>query len=536
MTGVILLYGFNIAPAQVPTLQLDNLIGAAEEQEDIDLTEDSDDASIPTNPPFDEDEDEDEAYEFDSDLIINALNPGYTVTENDDKFSDVGEFIELLNLTDAPLVLAGYSLRYTNTTGKTVSLFTFPEGSYMTGKHLLLRYYKSPEAESSDLTYKTSLAMKAGPLELYYEDEIVDQVCWTGKTGCTKEFKNDSSTSFRTTLLRNIVSGEFEHFPVIEYEPEYDPEIINFVLSDEDEVDSDESENLSPVCRGLEFSELLTYYAEDKSEQFIEFLNPTSQAIKLDGCKINYKNKLYPVSGTVLSGGYYAFYNSETFSLTKNPQNPLALALIDANNEIVDEITYGNGQKKSTSFARVYDTSGAEAWQLTYAVTPNAENIYQKFKSCEDGKVINEATGNCVKVTSLKSAATTLQEKLLEPCPEGKYRNPLTGRCKNITTTTSTLKECAEGYERNPATNRCRKITSDNDGADYALVPNTRSDGTVFIGIGIVAIIIALGGTYVILQFRSEIARTLRKARQRINHVRKDLFSRGFSWHRNKKT
>lgn len=542
MLGTVLLHGLSIVP--LPNYQTAVLAKKSSEEVSTTLKQNSPTESslIPTRievpPALTEDENKDsDPYDFNSDLIIKALNPGYTVTENNDKLSDVGEFIELQNLTDAPLVLAGYSLRYTNTTGKTVSLFTFPEGSYMTGKHLLLRYRKAPEALLADATYGISLAMKAGPLELYYDEDLVDTICWTGKTDCAKEFKNDSATSSRTTLVRNLASGEFEHFPAAEYNPAYDAESSNLVLPVEETNDPSETEApefLAPVCQGLEFSELLTYYTNDKSEQFIEFFNPTSVDINLDGCNLNYKNKLYPLSGKVKTGGYYAFYNGDLIALTKNPKNPLVLTLVDANGEAVDEVSYGNGQKKSTSFAKIYDETGAENWQITYAITPNSENIYQKFRSCEAGKIINEATGNCVKVTSLKTAAATLQEKLLEPCPAGKYRNPLTGRCKNIETASSTLKECAEGYERNPETNRCRKITQPNDGAEYALVPNTRSDNTVFIGVGIVAGIIALGGTYVILQFRREIARALRKIRQRVNHIRQNLLARGIGRHRHK--
>lgn len=532
MIGTILLYGINAVPAQVTDLQLNNLASISP---DITIEETADivpEVPLPDDENDEDDNDEDfEPYDFASDLIIAALNPGYTVTIDGDKLSDVGEFIELQNLTDAPLVLAGYSLRYTNTTGKTVTIFTFPEGSYMTGKHLLLRYRKSPEAEQADATYSTSLAMKSGPLELYYEDELADDVCWTSKTDCVKEFKNDSSTSFRTSLVRNLATGEFEHFPVADYMPNYNPDIINFVIpNDEEDADAVVSEQLPSVCNGLEFSEILTYYVNDKSEQFIEFFNPTGADINLTGCQINFKNKLYPLSGVVASGDYYAFYNGSAFALTKNPTNPLILTLLDANGDAVDEMSYGNGQKKSTSFAKTYDEQGLETWRLTYAITPNAENIYQKFQTCAEGKVINEATGNCVKSTTLASST------LLAPCPEGKYRNPLTGRCKSITTASSTLTPCAEGYERNPETNRCRKITQPNEGADYALAPNTRSDSTVFVGIGIVAIIITLGGTYVVLQFRNEITRTLRKARQRINDISKDLFSRSIGRYRNKKS
>jgi len=498
------------------------------------------------DPPSDSEKDPDdppspdlpeEKFDFDTDLIIYAVNPGYTQTTSSGKLSDVGEFIELLNLTDAPLALAGYSIVYTNGSGNETSLFTFPDESYLAGKHLLLRYHKSPEADAADLTYRSSLALKAGPLKLVYDGEAVDEVCWTGKASCESSFSSKSPS----VLKRDLATGSFAHLVADEYLPEFSSDEARLILppDSDDETDPDlEPENqIPPHCQELEFSELLTYYVDDKSEQFIELFNPTNSAINLSGCKISFKNKMYDLNGTVEAGKYFAYYQSNQFALTKNPKNPLVLALIDADDSVVDEISYPNGQKKSTSYAKIIDTQGNESWQLTYAPTPNAENVYQKFRTCEAGKIINEATGNCVKVTALKSSTSTSSSKtsILAPCPAGKYRNPLTGRCKKIETASSTTKECAEGYERNPATNRCRKIKSPNDGADYALVPTTHSDQTVFIGIGIVALIVSLGLIYIILQFRHEIARATRKACQRLNHIRQDLLARTIGRHRNKK-
>lgn len=97
----------------------------------------------------------------------------------------------------------------------------------------------------------------------------------------------------------------------------------------------------------------------------------------------------------------------------------------------------------------------------------------------------------------------------------------MTGRCKKIESA-STQKPCADGYERNPETNRCRKIKSDNDGADYALIPNTRSSKTTFIALGVVIILVLIGAIYIVLQFRHELVRTFRKVRQRLNNLLKN--------------
>ena len=96
---------------------------------------------------------------------------------------------------------------------------------------------------------------------------------------------------------------------------------------------------------------------------------------------------------------------------------------------------------------------------------------------------------------------------------------------KNIETE-SGPKPCAEGYERNPETNRCRKIKRENDGAGYALTPVTYSDNSTFIAFGVVAGLVAIGVIYIILQFRREVVRFLRKVRQRLHHIGKSLRSR----------
>lgn len=501
--------------------------------------DDVDSSTGTTNPAPDPDESE-EYYDFNSDLIFRAVSPGYTEETPSGKSSNVGEFIELLNLTDAPLALAGYSIVYTGS-GAPATVFTFPEDSFLVGKHLLLRYDnpKDPDVSQSDLTYRigsSGMIQSKGLLELLHEGETdpVDSVCW-GNIGndCAKAF----SSTTKGALVRDLELGDFGPSPILHtIDFEIDPE--NLILPIEEEPDPEEPEVIPPQCRGLEITELLTYYTTSQSEQFIEFFNPTAEPIDMDGCKISYKNKKYDLSGSVPSGGYYAYYPNSQFSLTKNPTNPLVLAVIDTDGEAVDEISYPNGQKKSTSFAKIFDSDGGESWQITYATTPGSENVYQKFRSCEEGKIINEATGNCVKATTLKDATAAVLKSstsaALAPCPEGKYRNPLTNRCKSIETASTSLKECAEGYERNPETNRCRKITSasTNNGADYAITPTEHSNQTVFVGIGIVLIIISLGGIYIVLQFRHEIARACRKIGQRLNRIREDLLSRTIGRHR----
>lgn len=458
--------------------------------------------SVPTNP------EPDETFDFTSSLIIKAINPGYKVNEQ----NDVGEFIELQNLSDAPILLAGVSLRYTNGSGKKITLLNFPEDSFLTGEYLLARYKKSPDAEQSDITYATSLALTTGPLELVFGDEVVDTICWTGKTGCASSFKSADPT----TLVRNLSTGEFTHLP--SYDAHYDVTSENLILPEPPDPVADETDNnKSPQCPTLEFSEIFTYYTDEASEQFIEFFNHGNQTVHLDGCAIRYKKKSYQLSGEVPAQSYFAYYPHESFSLTKNPTTSNQIELIDADGQVVDELVYQHGQKKSMSYAKFYDASGVETWAQTYALTPGAANNFQEQRTCPVGKTINPLTGNCVNVTSVNNSATE--------CPAGKYRNPLTGRCKNISSTSST-KECAEGYERNPETNRCRKIKTENQGTDFALVPSTSTSKTTFAAFGAVILLVSLGVLYVVWQFRHEITRACRKTRQSFHHLLKHGFTR----------
>lgn len=527
---------------------LKETITSTEHSESTSLDSSSDDTTSTTNPetpsyppaeiPPSPDTPPDQ-FVFTSDLIIKAVNPGYTV----DGTQNVGEFIELQKTTDTPLSLANYSLRYTTSSGKSTTLLNFSEGNSLVGEFLLARLARSPESDKSDLTYMTTLAMGAGTVEILYKDDIVDSVCWASKSDiCTDPFKSSGPT----TLVRNLETGVFEHLS--DYLPYYNPDSPGLIITapelpvipDEPDLPTDPSdgssdipnpEPLSAYCYGLEFSEILSYYTNDKSEQFIELYNPTDRDIDLSSCTLRYKNKSYALSGIIKSNTYFAIYPAKlptSFSLTKNPSSSNTIDLIDADNSIVDILVYSHGQKTSMSYAKFYDSTGAEIWELTYSATPGLENNYQEFRTCPEGKVINPDTGNCVKVSS---TTTTLAE-----CPEGKYRNPLTGRCKNIESSSTELKPCAEGYERNPTTNRCRKIIAENNGAGYALIPTTSSSKSTFIALGAVILIVSLGLIYILLQFRREIARTIRKVKQRLHHICKNLFARCVRFGRHKKS
>jgi len=247
---------------------------------------------------------------------------------------------------------------------------------------------------------------------------------------------------------------------------------------------------------------VLSYYDDSQAEQFVEFYNDGMEQILLDGCQIKYKNKYYPLSGILKPEGYVARYLDD-FSITKNPATSNILELVDVNGEVVDKLEYPNGQKKGTSYAMIgYGEDGKEIWRTTFAPTPGEPNNYQEHKTCESGKVINETTGNCVKVT-------VVEEKV---CPAGQYLNPLTNRCRKIVA--ETVKTCKEGYYLNEETGRCRKI-AENTGADYSLVTETYEEQSSFVALYAVLGVAGLGVIYVIYEFRREIGRLFGKVFRR---------------------
>ncbi len=421
-------------------------------------------------------------------LYIRAVNPGYTIEGK----NNVGEMIEISRKnSDAPISLAGTAVSYTNSSGNNSIIFEFPENSWMTGETILLRLASSPESELAAMNYKKTLAF-AGSIQLKIDNEIVDEVCWTGKEDCYRAFKSAQPT----VLVRNLETGLFEHLE--EYEPQYDETSYYIDQSKEEEGYG----RMPSQCKKIQFSEILSYYETIKAEQFIELYNTGSEQVLLDGCKIRYKNKDYLLKGLVKSEGYFVYY-PEGFSLTKNPTNSNMLELIDIDGAVIDKLIYPNGQRKGTAYAFIgYDNNGKEIWRTTYALTPGAPNNFQEFRTCEEGKVINEATGNCVKVTSVKPKV----------CKAGYFLNPLTGRCKKIETKKE--KTCKEGYYLNPETGRCKRI-KENDGADYSLEPESYEESSTFVALYAVLGVVLVGLIYIIYEFRHEILKLFGKVFRR---------------------
>ena len=307
------------------------------------------------------------------------------------------------------------------------------------------------------------------------------------------------------------------------YRPNYDPEqpglVIREVEFEPENLGSDrkkeppgteddrmkEDETIEPEvgrqCEGIEFSEILTYYTEAADEQFIELFNRNDGTVQLEQCLLRYKKNDYPLKGELGANSYLALYPQVEWNLklTKNPTSANKLELINLAGLVIDTLEYQTGQKQGVSLALIeINEAGQEVWQQSYLPTPGEANIYQQYKTCPVGKVINIETGNCVTETALAPT--------LAACPEGKYRNPLTGRCKSYETIENSEKACAEGYERNPDTGRCRKIVA-NDGAAYPVEINTGGfrENREFLAMGATVVIVTIGLGYILFQYREEL-------------------------------
>ncbi|MBQ6393915.1 hypothetical protein IJH74_01565 [Candidatus Saccharibacteria bacterium] len=453
-------------------------------------------------------------------LFIKSINPGFKIND----VSETGEAIELENSSNFSLPLDNLSLRYINSNGNVYPIFEFPSGSFMIEKDIVLRLDKSPEIknilaetgsyrEIADVIYSKTLAMN-GSLELVYTtddgEQVLDSICWTGKSGCAAKFTNNSPG----TLVRDSKTRE------ITFRENYIPNFVAGFYLPEDTAEPTPENSLAPVevktvtskCKGLGFTELLSYYEENSSEQFLELYNPTDEIINMSGCQVKYKNKYYQIVTTNASiennsiselyPSEFYVYRPDKFTFTKNPNSENKIELIDTTGDTLDTLTYPHGQKKGTAYALTDNL-----WRTTYTPTPGSANFYQEFQTCPFGKVLNSETGNCVKASTISSVT---------PCPAGKYRNPETGRCKSASSASSEPTPCKEGYERNPETNRCRKVKT-NSGADYALVPVTGDpDKTSFIAFWALVALAGLSVLYIIFQFRKDLYFHLRKFIARI--------------------
>lgn len=268
----------------------------------------------------------------------------------------------------------------------------------------------------------------------------------------------------------------------------------------------------------LHISELLPNAAgSDEGREFIELVNQsTSRSVKLDEYSLRIGTSLdktytFTQGDELKPGEVRAFYNSEIkFSLNNTSGKA---QLYKASSAIGESISY---EAPSDGVAWANFEAG---WAYTKQPTPGAANIFvaslpeeneaKAVTPCAPTQYRSPETGRCRLIASVKTVAA---------CSSGQERNIETGRCRKIAETKAPT-PCKEGQERNPDTNRCRnslKMTQ----ATHKLggISKEGSKGLQWyswlgIGAGVVGV---LG--YVIWEWRVEIRRGCRKAREFIMH------------------
>ena len=481
------------------------------------------------------------------------MNAGF----KDDDSNQHYDFIELERMYDSELELEPFRLVYTNSSGNHAGEITFAENLVLSSNRLILGASVNPQYSSipsSPYVYNfgtAGLASTAGKLELYHGENLIDEVCW-GKIECEQNYaKFSTKAEDNTSIVRceedcpdNSTYVTQKYYPepnfdsIAEKAPESAPPELS---SPEPDINVEPEQSLpQDSCDGIVISEIYSYYINSPQEQFIELYNPSQNNLSLTGCSLEYKTSSFALDGVVSPGGYYLFQDTE-LALTKNPTATNAIIIKDAQDAIVASVNYPHGQRKGVSYALFGIDTDDSGWLQTYSPTPGAPNKYQEFQSCPSGKVINKATGNCIKE----------QENTPITCPAGKYLNPLTRRCKTIETAAVALAPCKEGYERNPETNRCRKKTTvsvnslapckegyernpetnrcrkirENDGesVDYAPTPvdnsETYQNPKVFTALATIVIILAASIIYVIYQYRRELCRVARRVLSKFRRV-----------------
>ena len=453
-------------------------------------------------------------------LWIYAANAGYKDSISDQNY----DFIELRKSTEDPLSLAEYSVVYFNSSGNEAGRISFTEAQTLTDSRLVLGFAKSPQyADFAESPYvynfgSSGMASTAGKVQILRGNYTIYDICW-GKLEC-----DHPNPKFATKQEDNLslVRCEEEQCESEFIQSAYYPEIIETITTEEPPVEE------FPTCDGLIISEILSYYIESSAEQFVELYNTSHEAIDMAGCSLVYKNKNYPLSGELRSGEYYVYQNPDLV-LTKDPTSYNLYALKYASGDIFYEVVLPHGQKKGTSYSIFHPGSVEELWLRTHAPTPGEDNIYQEFQTCEEGKVINPETGNCIKeevdaeivcpegkyLNLLTGRCKNIPVEKVTTCKDGYYLNPETGRCNKIKETT--VSECPEGYERNPETNRCRKIRQEIDDTYVVadIKPEEYINPKIFIATGVIIGLALLGLVYVIFQYRKEIKQFILKVCRR---------------------
>ena len=268
-------------------------------------------------------------------LFFRAINAGY----KDDASAQNYDFFELAKTVSDDIDLSPYKIQYYNSNDKLAGELEFNESTIMHADMAVFGFSKSPQYADAPSRYlynfgSSGLAATAGRLKILLGEDIVDELCW-GKINCENTAQKFATKQEENFTAVRCVGDCVEQFS---YEAHYPPIDADAIILPEPEP--------APSCAGLQITEIYSYYEENSSEQFIELYNSNDFELSLASCSLHYKNKEYPLQGSLGAGEYMIL---QDILLTKDPSASLTFELFDGNGQVFS-IDQPHGQKKGTSF------------------------------------------------------------------------------------------------------------------------------------------------------------------------------------------
>ena len=277
----------------------------------------------------------------DNHLYFRSVNAGY----KDDSSAQNYDFFELYKDYDSDIDLSSYIVEYYNSSDNLAGKIEFDEATILQKSSVVFGFMKSPQYSESPARHlysfsSSGLASTAGRLRLVLDNEIVDEVCW-GKISCNNQL-NKFATKEEENYSAYRCFGEEckEKFSYEKYYPTIDTDALYMPVPEQVPIVS---------CDGLKITEIYAYYENNSGEQYVELLNTSDHTIPLSACSLKYKNKNYPLQGSLESNTYTLV---QDILLVKNPSSSITLELLDGNG-VIDSVIYEHGQKKGTSVALV---------------------------------------------------------------------------------------------------------------------------------------------------------------------------------------
>jgi len=283
------------------------------------------------------------------------------------------EFVEIENLTDKDIDLAGWILDDVLTGGSSLKNLTgvIPAfGLYSIRVSILNNYNSNP-----DLYEEVNLISPDGKLQNSQRYLLKDVKKELSLASINGKFE---WTNQPTENLPNKPSLIMES-PKVE-------EIIEDENTSED-IEKDSIQNIQNIESGwLYFTEFLANPKAGTENEFIEIYNSTNQIIKLDGWKLGDLAKTITLSGEVKPYSYRVFSNKET-KITLNNSGE-TVKLIKPDGSIYQEITIPE-LEVDQSYSKFEDR-----WLFTTTITEGKDNILTEPIKVETKQAKSQKSAN----------------------------------------------------------------------------------------------------------------------------------------------